>query len=90
MKAKKGFVLRNVVGENILRPVGDNINQLNGNLLMNEAAAFVWEKLQKSSSRDDLLQAVLNKFDVDEATAAADLDKLLEELQNYGLIESDD
>ena len=87
MKAKPGFVLRNIVGEHLLMPTGDNISVFKGSVLLNEVSAFVWEKLQLPVSREDLLQAVLAEFDVDEATASADLDKLLAELNGYGLLE---
>ena len=89
MKAKEGFVLRNVVDEYILMPVGDNIAKFNGTILLNEVSAFVWEKLQNPISKSDLLQAVLDEFEVEKAVAAADLDALLTTLKGYGVIEDD-
>lgn len=89
MKAKSGFVLREVVGEYILMPVGENIGHFNGTIIMNDVAALVWEKLQNPVSRDDLLAAILDEFSIWEDVAAADLDKLLEKLKNYGVIEED-
>ena len=87
MKAKTGYVLRHIVGEYMLMPVGDNISKFNGTVLLNEVSAFIWEKLQKPVSREDLLQAVLDEFDVEEAKAGEDLDALLLKLQGYDLIE---
>ena len=89
MKAKPGFVLRNVVDEFILMPTGDNIGKFNGTVLLNEVSAFVWEKLQNPLSREDLLTAVLNEFEVEKAVASADLDALLATLNEYGVIEED-
>ena len=89
MKAKTGFVLRNVVDEYILMPTGDNIGRFNGTVLLNEVSAFVWEKLQNPMSREDLLNAVLDEFDVEKAVASADLDTLLKTLLGYGVIEND-
>ncbi|MBR2996003.1 MAG: PqqD family protein [Lachnospiraceae bacterium] len=89
MKAKSGFVLREVVGEYILMPVGENIGHFNGTIIMNDVAALVWKKLQNPVSRDDLLAAILDEFSIWEDVAAADLDKLLEKLKNYGVIEED-
>ena len=89
MKAKQGFVLRNVVDEFILMPTGDNIGKFNGTVLLNEVSAFVWEKLQNPLSREDLLTAVLNEFEVEKAVASADLDALLATLNEYGVIEED-
>ena len=89
MKAKSGFVLREVVGEYILMPAGENIGHFNGTIVMNDVAALVWEKLQNPVSRDDLLAAILDKYSIWEEVAAADLDQLLEKLKDYGVIEED-
>ena len=89
MKAKPGFVLRNVVDEFILMPTGDNIGKFNGTILLNEVSALVWEKLQNPVSKDDLLKAILDEFEVEKAVASADLDALLKTLSGYGVIEED-
>ena len=89
MKAKQGFVLRHVVDEYILMPIGDNISKFNGTVVFNEVAAFVWDKLQNPVSRDDLVEAILNEFDVERDVAAADLDALLAKLREYGVIGED-
>ena len=89
MKAKPGFVLRNVVDEYILMPTGDNIGKFNGTVLLNEVSALVWEKLQNPVSKDDLLKAILDEFEVEKAVASADLDALLSTLRGYGVIEDD-
>ena len=89
MKAKRGFVLRNVVDEYILMPTGDNIGKFNGTVLLNEVSAFVWEKLQNPISKSDLLQAILDEYEVEKAVAAADLDALLKKLKDYNVIEDD-
>ena len=89
MKAKPGFILRNVVDEYILMPTGDNIGQFNGTVLLNEVSAFVWEKLQNPVSKEDLLKAILDEFEVQRSVASADLDVLLETLRGYGVIEDD-
>ena len=89
MKAKEGFVLRNIVDEYILMPTGDNIAAFQGTILLNDVSAFIWEKLQNPISKADLLQAVLNEFEVEKAVASADLDALLTTLKGYGVIEDD-
>jgi hypothetical protein len=89
LKAKSGFVLRDVVGEKILMPVGENITKFNGAVLLNTVSAFVWEKMQEPVSREALLQAVLDKFEVDEETASRDLDRLLETFAEIGILEED-
>lgn len=87
MKIKEGFVLRNVVDEFIVMPTGDNIAKFEGAVVLNEVSAFVFKQLENPVSRDDLLAAMLNEYDVDEATAAADLDALLEKFAEMGVLE---
>ena len=87
MKARSGFILRNLVGEYVLMPVDDNIRSFSGSVLMNELSAFVWEKLQTPVTRDELLTEILDAYEVDAETASADLDQLLEDLNRLGMIE---
>ena len=87
MKARPGFILRDLVGEKVLMPVGDNIGRFGGALLMNALSAFIWEALQTPVSRDELLRAVLDRYDVDERTAAEDLDRTLAEMDAMGILE---
>lgn len=88
MKVKEGFVLRNVVDEHIVMPTGDNIAKFEGAVVLNDVAAFVFEQLKNPMSKDDLLQAILNEFEVDEATAKSDLDTLIEKLTELNIIEA--
>lgn len=87
MKIKEGFVLRNVVDEFIVMPTGDNIAKFEGAVVLNEVSAFIFKQLENPVSRDDLLTAMLGEYDVDEATAAADLDALLEKFAEMGVLE---
>ena len=87
MKACTGFVLRNIVGEYMLMPAGERIGSFRGALLLNELSAFIWDKLQTPVSRDGLLAEILAHYDIDEETAAADLDAALENLKQLGTIE---
>ena len=89
MKAKGGFVLRNIAGEQILMPTDENIGKFKGTVLLSGVAAFIWEKMQAPVSRDDLLTAVLDEYEVEESVAAKDLDNLLTKLDEYGVIEKD-
>lgn len=89
MKIKSGFVLKNIAGESIIMPVGDNIKKFDGAIVLNEVSAFVWSKLENGTSRNELVEHILAEFDVDADKAAADLDVLLEKLIGYGVIEEE-
>lgn len=87
MKIKKGFVLRSVVDEYMVMPTGDNIAKFDGTAVLNEVSAFIFKQLENPVSRDDLLTAMLAEFDVDEQTAAKDLDALLAKFRELGILE---
>ncbi len=87
MRTRSGFILRELAGEYVLAPVGKEIKSFNGVAVMNEMCAFVWRKLQSEISGQELLSAVLDEYDTDEATASEDLDALLGKMRAMGVIE---
>lgn len=87
MKIKENFVLRNVADEYIVMPTGSNISKFEGAVALNEVSAFIFEKLQNPMSKEDLVTALLNEYDVDEQTAANDVDNLISKFEGMGIIE---
>lgn len=87
MKAKSGFVLRKIADEYMLMPVNDNIGKFNGAVVLNEVSSFIWEKLQNPVSCEDLLEYIVEEYDVDKVTAKNDLDSLLDTLQEMDVID---
>ncbi len=86
MKAKSGFVLRTIANEYILMPTDEQIAKFNGAVLLNRVSAFIWEKLQEPVSLEGLLSALLEKYDIDEVSAAEDLDAVLAQFRQLELI----
>lgn len=68
MKLKEGFVLRQIAGETVVIPSGNELN-LNMMITLNGTGAFLWERLEKGAEIDELVAALLGEYDVDEATA---------------------
>lgn len=87
MKIKEGFLLREVLGEYIVMPVGENVAHYGGAVALNEVSAFVFKALRNPMGYNDVLQMILDKYDVDEATARADLDELLEKFDSLELLD---
>lgn len=87
MKARGGFILRNLAGEYVLAPVGKNIKAFDGVAVMNELSAFIWDQLQRDVSRQELLSAILEEYDVEEETCLRDLDAVLKDMLKMGVIE---
>ena len=89
MRARKDFIMRDVLDEHMLIPTSGNINEFNGAIAFNDVAAFIWQQLQNSCSREDLVTAVLGEFKVDRDTAQKDIDALLETFRTEGLLEEE-
>ena len=73
MKFKKEFMLREIVGETILIPMGDSNNHFNGIITINELGKFIWENLESSKDEEDLLHKILEEYEVEEKEAKEDL-----------------
>lgn len=86
MKVKDDYLLRNVAGSHIVVPVGEGCLDFSGVITLNEVGAFLWEKLQADTSAGELLSALLAEYDVDEATAKADIDEFIAKLKGADLL----
>lgn len=86
MKICEGYLLRNVAGKNIVVSVGSDVN-FNGMLTLNDTGVFFWNLLQKDTSEEELLKAVLAEYDVDEETAKKDIGDFIKKLRDARLLE---
>ena len=77
-------------GETILVPVGRTALQLNGMITLNPVSAQIWRGLDQGASYEEILQGVLDRFDVAPDAARQDLDQFLTELETHGLLEKED
>lgn len=89
MKTKKGFMLRTVADRNIVVAVGKASLDFNGLITLNETGAFLWKKLAAGCTYDELLQALLAEYEVDEETAKQGIDSFLETARGANLIDED-
>lgn len=87
MKVKEDFLLREVAGCYVVVPVGAATVDFNGMLNLNETGAFLWEKLQNDITREELISALLEVYDITEDIAAKDIDAYIAKLEEAGLIE---
>ena len=86
IKLKENYILQNIGDEHILVPTGTEVVNLNGILVMNDTAVFLWEQLSEEKSFVELKDALMKKFDVDEATASNDLNKFTTDLTEKGML----
>ena len=85
MKLKEGFILRDVAGQTVVLPTGDELN-LNMMITLNETGKFLWEKLEQETTEDALVSALLEEYDVDENTAKTAVAGFVGKLNNNGFL----
>ena len=86
MKIKEGFILREVAGENIVIPSGDELN-LNLMITLNGTGRFLWEKLESGATEEQLVAAILEEYDTDEDTAKESVSAFVKKLSENGFLE---
>lgn len=85
MKLKEGFILRTVAGETVALPTGETAN-LDMMITLNETGKFLWERLNVGAEHEDLVDALLEVYDVDRETADASVRKFVEKLKELNFL----
>lgn len=88
MKAKNGFNLRTVCGENILVAEGEENIDFSNIISMNESSAYLWNSIQgKDFEVKDLVDLLIEMYEVDEETATRDARLLVGQWKQAEIIE---
>lgn len=87
MKIKENFMLRKVADCYVVVPIGTAVADFNGMINLNEAGAFLWQLLENDTTPDAVVNALLEQYEVDEATAKNDVDKFIAQLREASLLE---
>lgn len=87
MRIKGEYILREVMGEMLAIPVGGSVLDFNGMICINPVGEVIWRGLQGGQTKEVILDAILDKFDVSREEATADLDDFLLRLKQSGLLE---
>ncbi len=85
LKLKDGFILREIGGDIMVIPSGEELD-LNMMITLNEAGKFLWERLQEGTTEEALLEAVLGAYEIEKAEAQAYIKEFVEKLNGYGFL----
>lgn len=88
MKAKPGFNLRDVCGEQIIVAEGKENIDFSNIISMNESSAYLWREVQQleSFTAEDLAKLLLDQYEVDEETALQDAQTLATQWLKAGIV----
>ena len=90
MRIDKEFVLREIADEYIIIPIGKTVLEFNGLVTVNEVGVSIWKMLQEKETFDDIVQGILNEYDVEEEVAREDVQEFLDTLINGGILKKDE
>ena len=89
MRIKKGFVLREVCGQNVI--VGEGLDAINfGRMLsLNETAAWIWKKAVEAGdfTAEELADSLCEVYDVSAERALTDVIATIEQWRNLNVVE---
>jgi len=87
MKVKGGFMLREIAKQWVVIPLGSRVVEFNGIMTLSESGAILWRLLEKDTTEDELVAALLAEYEVDEETARNDVRLFLDIMLDKNLFE---
>lgn len=87
MKIKDGFILREVAGNSVVVAVGKRAKEFNGVINLSGAGADIWKHLQKDISKEELIDRLLEEYDVEREVLTKDVESFLQKIGEAGLLE---
>lgn len=87
MKLNSDFVLKKLNDESVLVATGEASKRFYGVIHVNDTSAFLLEKLKEEQTEQDLVNALLSIYDVDEATAKEDVAAFIKSAQEAGILD---
>ena len=85
-QANPNYILRHIAGETVLVAVGAGVADFRGYIQMNESAAEIWKVLQQKVNENQIIDHLLNLFDVSKDEVAKDVHQTLDLLISANMV----
>ena len=86
MRIKDNFLLKQIAGDYIVVPVGEKLVDFSAMIILNETGVFLWKLLKDDKSKQQLVEAVMEEYEIDEQTANADVGEFIDTLKEKDLV----
>lgn len=86
MKIKDGFVVRDIMGQCVVVSTGEASETFSGMIKLNDTGKDIWEAVDAGKSEEQIVEQIINDYDVDEDRAKASVDKFINEMKDHGFI----
>ena len=87
VKAKPGFVLREIGETYIIVPVGAQAQKFNGIIKLNKTGKAMWEAICEGADVDELVKNMLDEYDISEDIARRDVQSFVDKAKGANLVE---
>lgn len=87
MKLRGEYVIRKIVDEIVVVPVGKTALEFKGMIVLNEVSEVIWSCLKKETTLEEILRCVMEEFDVSEQEAKEDIENILDTLRYVKLLD---
>ncbi len=86
-RIKDGYLMREIAGENTIISSDPNNEMENGIMSPNGSASLMWEVFQKPSTKEDAVQQVVAEYNVKIEKARNAVQRFVNELLQYKVLE---
>lgn len=87
MEKSANFITRQILDHTLLIPIRA-IEQVDGVFLkMNESASFLWNRIETFQTKEQMTQALVDRYHIDFEQAAIGVDSFLGELEQFKVIQ---
>lgn len=80
-------MLREIMDEWVVIPMGERLLEFDGIIELNESAAFLWKLLEKNRDSDELVNALIEKYKIDRSHSEKEVKQFLVLLEQKELLE---
>lgn len=89
MRAIDDLIVREIAGEYILVPTGSAALKIHGMINLSDSGYLLWNKLQSDCTEEELVDAILEEYEIDRETATEDTKTFLEKMDSIGILVKD-
>ncbi|HOS71164.1 MAG TPA: PqqD family protein [Bacteroidales bacterium] len=86
-RRSESIVTRKTGNEYVLVPVTDNIADMNSVYTLNDSGAFIWELIDGKRDIEEMIEALVSRYDTDRETASEDLLSFIGKMSEYLVID---
>jgi hypothetical protein len=81
------FIFRRIVDDAVLVPIHRQVTDMDCIYTLNEVGALIWQRLEQPATAADLQDEILDQYEADPETVAADLHRFLEGMAAIGAVQ---